>query len=102
MAGIENVKKTLGNAVEEDGDEVTPLARDSGAPSKKQKLDNGQATTAIAAKSVATTQDIDINEILNWGKFTKTSTVLDGDHKHDEFESSSERYLNFVDLLRHT
>ena len=99
MAGIENVKKTLGNAVEEDGDEVTPLARGSGAPSKKQKLDNGQAKAAIS-KSVVTTQDID-NEIINWGKFTKTSTVLDDDRKHDEFESSSERYLNFVDLLCH-
>jgi hypothetical protein len=102
MAGIENVKKTLGSSqvVKEDGDEVTLLARDSEAPSKKQRLDNGQARTAIATKSVATTQAID-HEIIHWGKFTKTSTVLDDDRKHEEFEDSSERYLNSVDLLCH-
>ena len=75
MAGIENVKKKLDSADKADGGEVTPPARDSEAPSKKQKLDNGQAKGAIAGKPIAAALDVD-SEILKWGEFTKESTVL--------------------------
>ncbi len=97
MAGIENVKKKLDSADKADGGEVTPPARDSEAPSKKQKLDNGQAKGAIAGKPIAAALDVD-SEILKWGEFTKESTVLgeDEDHKHHEIESSSDRYSQLL------